>query len=183
MSTDVPLHHYTCSVCSPFWHNLHNDLSTHLLGCLYPQKINVSVYPHASLSSNHSDLAVTTTTSIPAHRCISSWPYVFIFILSFRLTAEIYPSTFLLPYMYADAPGYQYNCSVYFFLFGITCTITFPLICWGMYTQIHPKIYLPVYLLCLRTKTYLSPQLLVYLPLNVPVHDLTCLFSYFYSPD
>ena len=100
---------------------------------------------------------------------------------SFRLAAEIYPSTFLLLYMYADEPGYQYTCSVYFFLFGITCTLTVPLICWGMYTQIHTKINLPVYLLCLRTKTYLSPQLHVYLPLNVPVHDPTCLLSYFYS--
>ena len=99
----------------------------------------------------------------------------------FLKTVKIYPSTFLLLYMYADAPGYQYTCTVYFFLFGITCTITFPLICWGMYTQIHPKRNLPVYLLCLRTKIYLSPQLHVYLPLNVPVHDPTCLFSYLYS--
>ena len=107
---------------------------------------------------------------------------MFIFIFSFRLTAEIYPSTFRLLYMYADAPGYQYTCSVYVFFFGgITCTITVPLICWGMYTQIHTKINLPVYLLCLRTKTYLSLQLHAYLPLNVPVHDPTCLFSYFYS--
>ena len=36
-------------------------------------------------------------------------------------------------------------------------------------------------LLCLRTKTYLSPQLLVYLPFYVPVHDPTCSFSYFHS--
>ena len=33
-----------------------------------------------------------------------------------------------------------------------------------------------IFLLCLRTKTYLSPQLLVYLLLKVPVHDPTCLF-------
>ena len=30
----------------------------------------------------------------------------------------------------------------------------------------------------LTTKTYLSPQLLVYLPIDVPVHDPTCSFSY-----
>ena len=36
-------------------------------------------------------------------------------------------------------------------------------------------------LLCLRTKNYLSPQLLVYLPIYVPVHDPTCSFSYFHS--
>ena len=34
-------------------------------------------------------------------------------------------------------------------------------------------------LLCLRTNTYLSPQLLVYLPLNVPDHDPAISFSYF----
>ena len=39
----------------------------------------------------------------------------------------------------------------------------------------HPKIDLPFYLLCIRTKTYLPPQLLVYLPLNVSmgVHRVT----------
>ena len=38
-----------------------------------------------------------------------------------------------------------------------------------------------VYLFGLRTKFYLSQQLHVYMPLNVPVHDPTCLFPYFYS--
>ena len=152
-----------------FWHNLHvhNNLWTHLLGHLptdSPENY-LSVYPHASVSSNHKDLPVTTTASLPAPRCIRSWPYVFVFILSFRLTAEIYPSTFLLNYMYADAPGYQDSYSVYFFRFGITCTITVPLICWGMYTQIHPKINIPVYL-------HASP-----LPKNktLPVTTTTCI--------
>ena len=36
-------------------------------------------------------------------------------------------------------------------------------------------------LLCLRTQNYLSPQLLVYLPIYVPVHDPTCSFSDFHS--
>ena len=45
--------------------------------------------------------------------------------------------------------------------FGMTCTVTYPLICWGMYTQIL------MLLLCLRTNTYLSPQLLVYLLLKL----------------
>ena len=127
-------------------------------------KINLPVYPQSSLSSNDKDLPVTTTTCISAHRCIRSWPYLFIFILSFRLTAEIYPSTFLLLYMYADAPVHQYTCSVYFFLFGITYTVTFPLICRDMYIQIHPAINLPVYL-------HASP-----LPKNkyLPVTTTTC---------
>ena len=92
------------------------------------------------------------------------------FILSFRLTVKSTRQRF---YMSTDVPVRQYTCSVYFFLFGITCTVTFPLICWSMYTQILMRF------LCLRTKTYLSPQLLVYLPLNVPDHDPACSFSYF----
>ena len=75
--------------------------------------------------------------------------------------------------MYTDTPVHQYTSSVYFLIFGITCTVTFPLICWGMHTQIL------MLRLCLRTKTYLSPQLLVYLPLNVPDHDPGSSFSYF----
>ena len=78
-------------------------------------------------------------------------------------------------HVHRDAPVHQYTCSVYVFLFGITCTVTFPLICWSMYTQILMRF------LCLRTKTYLSPQLLVYLPWNVTIHGPTCSFSYFYS--
>ena len=41
---------------------------------------------------------------------------------------------------------HHYTCSVYLFLFDITSTITFQLIYWGTYTQIHPDIKLPVYL-------------------------------------
>ena len=81
---------------------------------------------------------------------------------------------------------HQYTCSVYLFFFGITCTATFPLICVGMYTQIHPKkIYLFIFmlLLCLRTNTYLSLQQLVCVPAlkGTGVHDPTCSFPYFYS--
>ena len=35
-------------------------------------------------------------------------------------------------------------------------------------------------LFCLTTKCYLSPQLFVYLPIDVPIHDPTCSFLYFY---
>ena len=85
----------------------------------------------------------------------------------------------LLFYMYTDVPVHQYTCSVCFFFFGITCAMTFQLVYWGTYTQIHPKIYLPVYLHAfLSTKTYLSPQLLVYMHIDVPVHDPTCSYCY-----
>ena len=61
------------------------------------------------------------------------------------ITVKIYPSTFLLFYMSTAVPVHHYTCSVYLFLFGITSTITFQLVYWGSYTQIHPKIHLPVY--------------------------------------
>ena len=143
-------------------------------------KINLPVYLHASLSSNHKDLPVTTTTCV--HTCTRSGPYAFIFILSFRLTGQIYPSTVILFYMSTDLPVHQYTCSVYFFFFCISYAMTFQLIYWGTYTQIHPKIYLPVYL-----HDFLSPNhkgkptchhSYVYLPMDVsfmtlPVHFYT----------
>ncbi len=47
--------------------------------------------------------------------------------------------------MSTGVPVHHYTCSVYLFLFGITSTINFQLIYWGTYTQIYPKIKLPVY--------------------------------------
>ena len=93
----------------------------------------------------------------------------------FWLTVKIYPFTVLLFNMSTDVPVHQYTCSVCFFFFGITCTMTFQLVYWSTYTQIHPKIYLYVYLhafICLNTKTHLSPQLLVYMTLPVHVHTV-----------
>ena len=73
-------------------------------------------------------------------------PTCSLFILSFRLTVTIYPSTFLLFCMSTDVPVHHYTASVCFLFCGITCTMTFQLIYWGTYPQIHPKINLPVYL-------------------------------------
>ena len=108
-------------------------------------KINLPLYLHASLSSNHKDLLVTTTTCVHVQRCTRSGPYAFIFILSFRLTVKIYQSTVLLFYMSTDVSVDQYTCSVYFLFFCISYAMTFQLIYWSTYTQIHPKINLPVY--------------------------------------
>ena len=105
VSFTLHVHRYICSLACllslilPFQHNfIHSYLSTHLLGYIhthmYP-KINLPDHLHASLSSNHKDLPVTTTTCVPANRCTHSRPYLFIFILSFRLTIKIYPSMFL----------------------------------------------------------------------------------------
>ena len=83
-------------------------------------KINLSVYFHASLSSNHKDLPVTTTTCVHAHTCTRSWPYLFMFILSFQLTAKFYLSTFCCStctqmHLFISIP-----VQFIFFLFGIT---------------------------------------------------------------
>ena len=65
-------------------------------------------------------------------------------------------------------PVYQYTCSVCLFLFGITSTITFQLIYWGMYTQIYLKINLPVYLHAFLLFNHKDlPQ--IYPKINLPV--------------
>ena len=127
MSTDVPVRQYTCSVYF-FCFGITCTMTFQLIYCGTYPKINLTVYLHASLSSNHKDLPVTTTTCVPAHICTRSWSYLFIFIFSFRLTVKIYPSTFILFYIYTDVPVHHYTCSVYFVFFGITCTLTFQLI-------------------------------------------------------
>ena len=149
VSKDVPVHHHNCAVyffffgitCTMTFQLVYRGTYTQI-----HTKLNLPVYLLVSLPSKHKDLPVTTTTCVPAHSCTRSWPYLFIFRLSFRLTVKIYPSTFILFYMYTDVPVHHYTCSVYFFFFGITCTMTFQLIYWGTYKQIHLKINLPVYL-------------------------------------
>ena len=127
MSTDVPVHQYTCSVCF-FFFGVTCTMTFQLIYTQIHPKIYLPAYLYAFLLSNHKDLPVTTTTCVPAHRCTRSWAYLFIFIFSFRLTVKIYPSTFILFYIYTDVPVHHYTCSVYFVFFGITCTLTFQLI-------------------------------------------------------
>ena len=149
MYIDVPVHHYNCAVYFLFFGITCTVTFQLVYWGTYTQirpKTNLSVYLHASLPSNHKDLPVITTTCVPAHSCTRSWPYLFIFRFSFWSTAKIYPSTFIPFYRYTDVPVHHYTCSVYFFFFGITCTMTFQLIYWGTYMQIHLKINLPVYL-------------------------------------
>ena len=130
MSTGVPVHHYICSVYL-FLFGITSTITFQLIYWgtytqIYP-KIKLPVYLHASLLSNHKDLPVTTTTCVHAHRCTRSWSYLFIFTF-FLITVKIYPSTFLVRCMSTFVPVHQYTCSVYFFFFGITCTMTFQLI-------------------------------------------------------
>ena len=176
MSTDVPVHHYTCSVyflffgitCTMSFQLVYWGTYTHI----HPKR-NVPVYPHAFLWSNKKYLPVSTTTSVPAHRCTRSWPYLFISILSFRLTVKNYPSTVPLFYMSTDVPVHQYTCSIYFLFFCVSYATTFEVIYWSTYPRSTRKyIYLFTFMLLfhLTIKTYLSPQLLVYLPIFVPIH-------------
>ena len=80
----------------------------------------------------------------------------------------MYPSTFLLLYMSTYVPIHHYTCSVYLFLYGITSTITFQLIYWGTYTQIYPKIKLPVYLHASLLSNYK----------DLPVTTTTCVHAH-----
>ena len=77
-STVQHVHRWTCSsvylfsLLLLFWHNLRNDLSTHLLGYLHkdpPENIFTCL---PSCLSFHKDLPVTTTTCVHAHRCTCS---------------------------------------------------------------------------------------------------------------
>ena len=86
MSTDVPVHHYTCSVYVLFFGvTCHNVLSTRLLGYLqtYPPEKECTCLPSCFSLVYNEYLPVSTTTSVPAHRCTRSWPYLFILIQSF----------------------------------------------------------------------------------------------------
>ncbi len=140
MSTDVPVHHYTCSVYF-FFFGITCAMTFQLIYWgTYTQihpKINVPVYPHASLPSNHKDLPVSTTTCVPAHRCTRSWPYLFIFILYFRLNAKIYPSTFLQRCM---------TLFIFMFLFRLTTKT---------YLLPHVLVYLPIYIYIYPFMSYL----------------------------
>ena len=71
ISTDLHVHQYTCLVYFLFSCISYAKTFQLIYWGTYPQihqKINVPVYPHASLSSNHKDLPVSTTTCVPAHR-------------------------------------------------------------------------------------------------------------------
>ena len=170
MSTDVPVHHYTCSVYL-FLFGITSTITFQLVYSgsythIHP-KINLPVYPHAFLWSDTKDLPVSTTTCVLAR----SWSLPVYFHTVFLITVKIYPSTFLLFSMSTDVPVHHYNCAVYFFSFGITCTMTFQLVYCGTYTQIHPKINLPVYLHAFLPSNH--KDLTVSTTTCVPAHSCT----------
>ena len=142
MSTDVSVHHDNCAVYFLFFSITCTMTFQLIYWGTYTQiqrEINVPVYLHASLSSNHKDLPVTIQLpfvympiDVPVH------DPVFIFRLSFRLTVKIYPFMVLLFCMSTDVPVQQYTCSVCFFFFGVTCTMTFQLIIILGYLNTNP---------------------------------------------
>ena len=87
------------------------------------------------------------STFLHVHKCICSSVYLFSLFLLFRHNMHNDLSTHLLGYLHTDPPENTFSVFAIMLFFGLT------------------------------TKTYLSPQLFVYLPINVPVHDPTCSFS------
>ena len=128
---------------------------------IYPE-INLPVYLHAFLSSNHKDQPVTTATSIPAHRCTRSLPYLFILIISFRQTVCTYLSSDLL---YSHIYPFINRSMCVCFAPCFTCTLICQLICLSAYRQIHPKINVPANF---DTTWYV----------NLPVHLQTRLYTH-----
>ena len=87
------------------------------------------------------------------------------------ITVKIYPSTFVLFYMSTDIPVHHCTCSVYLFLFGLTCTMTFQLVYLGSYTHIHQKINLPIY-----PHAFLWSN-----KKDLPVSTTTCVLAHIYT--
>ena len=162
MSTVVSVHEYTSSVYFLFF-SITCTVTFQLIYCgtyteIFPE-INLPVYLHASLSSNHKDLPVTTTTST------RSLLYLLIFIFLFRLTAKIYPLTFLLLYMSTNVPAHQYT-----FQFICSFSEQLPFNSSNGVTRIYPKINVPVYLHASLLSSHLS-----YL-----AHRCTCSSTYLF---
>jgi len=101
------------------------------------------------------------------------------FILSFRLTVKIYPSTFLHVHKCTCSSVYLFSL---FLLFRHNMHNDLSTHLLG-YLHTYPpentfSLFTIMLLFRLTIKTYLSPQLLVYLPTDVPIHDPTCSFSH-----
>ena len=181
MSTDATVHHYTCSVyfyffvitCTMSFQLVYWGTYRHI-----HLKRNVPVYPHAFLWSNNKYLPVSTTTSVPAHRCTRSWPYLFNCNTVFLISVKLDPSTVLLFYISTDLPVHQYTCLVYFLFFGISYAKTFQLIYWSTYPQIHPKINVPVYPHASLISNH--KDLPVTTTISIPAKRCTCSWPYLF---
>ena len=147
MSTDVPVHHYTCSVYL-FIFGITSTVTFQLIprGTYtqsYP-KIKLPVYLLASLLSNYKDLPVTTATCVHAHRSTRSLPYRFILIISFWQT------------ICTDLP--------------LACSSKYS----EIYLFINQPFNLCVFFTWLYMHTYLSTHLLVCVPTDPHENECTC---------
>ena len=113
-STAPHVHRCTCSsvylfsLFLPFWHNMHSYLSTHLLGYVH----TIILMRFLCLRTNtylSPQLLVYLPLNVPDHDPACSFSYFY----SIRLTAKIYPSTFLLLCMSTDLSVHLYTCSVF----------------------------------------------------------------------
>ena len=123
---------------------------------------------------------LTTKTCQHNYLCTCPQMYPFMtlpvhFILSFRLTVKIYPSTFLHVHRCTCSSLYLFSL---FLLFRHNLHNDLSSHLLGYLHRDPPENkFTPMLLFRLTIKTYLSRQLLVYLPIDVPVHDPTCSFS------
>ena len=100
-------------------------------------------------------------------------------ILSFRLTVKIYPSTFLHVHKCTCSSVYLFSLFL-LFRHNMHNDLSTHLLGY-LHTDPHENtfnLFTIILLFRLTIKTYLSPQLLMYLPIYVPVHDPTCSFSF-----
>ena len=97
----------------------------------------LSVHFHTFIPSNCLDLPVNVSTVLHVHRCTCSSLYC-------SACPQMYLFITILFCMSTDVPDHLYTCSVYFFFFGITCTMTFQLIS-GYLPADPPENILPVY--------------------------------------
>ena len=122
---------------------------------------------------------------------------MFIVMLLIHLTAKTYLSSQLLVYLPMHVPVHDPTCSFsvhvhictcssvylfsFFFLFRHNMHNDLSTLLLGYLHTNPPENTFPLFtimlLFRLSIKTYLSPQPLVYLPIDVPVHDPTFSFS------
>ena len=108
---------------------------------MYPFMILCVHFP-TFIPINRYDLPVHGSTVLYVHRCTCSAVYLFSLLLLFRRHLHNDLSTHLLGYLYTHRSTRKY---IYLFTFMLFFRLT--------------------------TKTYLSPQQLVYMHLDIPVHD------------
>ena len=89
MPTDLPVHQPTCSFNVSFSFQLTTETNPVIL------KLSLPVHLDAFLPANHEDQPVKSTICLHAHGSTCPSAYLFILMLSFQPTANIYLVTHL----------------------------------------------------------------------------------------